>query len=81
MRSPVKHSLLESIDDPATLRALPRSGLKPLADELRDFLLQSVSASGGHLASGLGTVELTLALHYCFDTDRKSTRLNSSHRT
>ena len=80
MRSPVKHSLLESIDDPATLRALPRSGLKPLADELRDFLLQSVSASGGHLASGLGTVELTLALHYCFDTPQDSLVWDVGHQ-
>ncbi|NDB26261.1 MAG: 1-deoxy-D-xylulose-5-phosphate synthase, partial [Gammaproteobacteria bacterium] len=80
MRSAVKHSLLESIDDPATLRALPRSGLKPLADELRDFLLQSVSASGGHLASGLGTVELTLALHYCFDTPQDSLVWDVGHQ-
>ncbi|MBM4225532.1 MAG: hypothetical protein FJ167_12305, partial [Gammaproteobacteria bacterium] len=49
MRSPITHRLLESIDDPATLRALPRSSLEQLAEELRDYLLQSVAASGGHL--------------------------------
>ncbi|MFM8480211.1 MAG: 1-deoxy-D-xylulose-5-phosphate synthase [Gammaproteobacteria bacterium] len=80
MRSPVTHRLLESIDDPATLRALPRSSLEQLADELRDYLLESVSASGGHLASGLGTVELTLALHYCFDTPQDSLVWDVGHQ-
>ena len=68
MRSPIRHSLLAGIDDPSQLRALPIESLEPLAEELRDFLLESVAASGGHLASGLGTVELSIALHYCLDT-------------
>ena len=62
--------LLATVDDPAALRALDRARLPQLAAELRDFVLQSVSRTGGHLSSNLGTVELTIALHYVFDTPR-----------
>ena len=62
--------LLSTIDDPADLRALDRARLGQLADELRAFVLESVSRTGGHLSSNLGTVELTIALHYVFDTPR-----------
>jgi len=61
-------SLLETIDSPADLRRLPRAELPRLAQQLRDFVLQSVSQTGGHLSSNLGTVELTIALHYVFNT-------------
>ncbi|NDY91730.1 1-deoxy-D-xylulose-5-phosphate synthase [Ideonella livida] len=64
----MNHPLLETIDSPADLRALSRPQLKTLAAELRDFLLQSVSRTGGHLSSNLGTVELTIALHHVFET-------------
>ncbi len=60
--------LLEHINDANDLRQLAPDQLAPLADELRAFLIQSVSQTGGHLASGLGTVELTIALHYVFNT-------------
>jgi 1-deoxy-D-xylulose-5-phosphate synthase len=60
--------LLHRIDSPADLRALPESALVPLAAELRDFMLTTVADNGGHLSAGLGTVELTVALHYLFDT-------------
>jgi len=60
--------LIDRIQSPADLRAFKKDELKPLADELRAFLIQSVSKTGGHLASGLGSVELTIALHYLFDT-------------
>src|SRR5512140_3734414 len=60
--------LLESIDDPAELRRLDRRELARLAAELRAFIIESVSATGGHLSSNLGTVELTIALHYVFRT-------------
>ncbi|MFO7188350.1 MAG: 1-deoxy-D-xylulose-5-phosphate synthase [Pseudomonadota bacterium] len=62
------YPLLERIDDPAALRRLERAELHQLAQELRAFLLESVSKTGGHLSSNLGTVELTIALHYVFDT-------------
>jgi len=62
------HPLLETIDSPADLRALERKQLAQLADELRDFLIESVARTGGHLSSNLGTVELTIALHYVFNT-------------
>jgi 1-deoxy-D-xylulose-5-phosphate synthase len=64
----VSYPLLESVDDPSSLRRLPEHQLPLLADELRQFLLQSVSQTGGHLASNLGVVELTIALHYVFNT-------------
>src|SRR5579872_2539043 len=60
--------LLMRIDAPADLRALPETELKPVADELRAFLIKSVATRGGHFAAGLGTVELTIALHYVFNT-------------
>jgi len=60
--------LIDRIQSPADLRAFKKDELMPLADELRAFLIQSVSKTGGHLASGLGSVELTIALHYLFDT-------------
>ncbi|WP_397476336.1 1-deoxy-D-xylulose-5-phosphate synthase [Pusillimonas sp.] len=59
---------LEQIESPADLRALDRQGLKELANQLREFVLHSVSKTGGHLSSNLGTVELTIALHYVFNT-------------
>ncbi|MGR9043883.1 MAG: 1-deoxy-D-xylulose-5-phosphate synthase [Gammaproteobacteria bacterium] len=62
------YPILDSINSPADLRKLPKEKLKPLAKELREFLTQTVSISGGHFSAGLGTVELTVALHYVFDT-------------
>ncbi|HPT56892.1 MAG TPA: 1-deoxy-D-xylulose-5-phosphate synthase [Casimicrobium sp.] len=61
-------SLLEHIDEPAQLRAQPQTALVGVCDEVRAFVLDSVSKTGGHLSSNLGVVELTVALHYCFDT-------------
>ena len=62
------YDLLNSIESPAQIRELTRKELHVLAVELRDFLIESVSKTGGHLASNLGTVELTIALHYVFNT-------------
>ncbi len=60
-------NLLEQINSPDDLKKLPVAELKPLADEIREFIIAAVSKTGGHLASSLGVVELTLALHYVFD--------------
>ncbi|WP_374089734.1 1-deoxy-D-xylulose-5-phosphate synthase [Methylomicrobium lacus] len=60
--------ILDTINLPADLRKLRKSQLKPLAKELRDYLTHTVSISGGHFSAGLGTVELTVALHYVFNT-------------
>jgi 1-deoxy-D-xylulose-5-phosphate synthase len=68
MSVPKSFPLLESIDSPDQLRRLPEAQLPALARELREFLIQSVSRTGGHLAAGLGTVELTIALHYVYNT-------------
>jgi 1-deoxy-D-xylulose-5-phosphate synthase len=65
-----KNPLLNTIESPADLRRLNPAKLPALAKELREFLIQSVSTRGGHFAAGLGTVELTIALHYVFDTPR-----------
>ena len=60
--------LLATIETPADLRALKRGDLAALSDELRQYLIQTVGQMGGHLAAGLGSVELAVALHYVFDT-------------
>ena len=73
--------LLETIASPFDLRALPRSQLKALADELRAFILNSVSQTGGHLSSNLGTVELTVALHYVFNTPDDRLVWDVGHQT
>src|SRR5678815_1818615 len=75
------YPLLETIDDPAALRALPRRALPQLARELRAFMLESVAKTGGHLSSNLGTVELTVALHYVFDTPRDRLVFDVGHQT
>ena len=73
--------LLDNINDPADLRKLPRTQLTPLAHELRQFLLDSVSKTGGHLSSNLGTVELTIALHYVFNTPEDRIVWDVGHQT
>ena len=75
------YPLLENVNTPAELRGLSRGELKALADELRAFVLDSVSRTGGHLSSNLGTVELTVALHYVFDTPRDRLVWDVGHQT
>ena len=74
-------ALLPTIASPTDLRALSRAQLKPLADELRDYLLHSVAKTGGHLSSNLGTVELTVALHYVFNTPHDRIVWDVGHQT
>src|SRR3954452_10317338 len=74
-------SLLETIASPADLRRLPRSQLPAVADELRAFVLDSVSRTGGHLSSNLGTIELTIALHYGFNTPYDRLVWDVGHQT
>jgi len=73
--------LLETINDPADLRRLPRPQLPLLAEELRAYVLESVARTGGHLSSNLGTVELTIALHYVFDTPNDRIVWDVGHQT
>ena len=75
------YELLKTIDDPAQLRALDRKQLRQLADELRAYVLEAVSKTGGHLSSNLGTVELTLALHYIFETPEDRIVWDVGHQT
>ncbi len=62
------HKLLDTINNPADLKNIPRQELPELAGEIRRFLIETVAQTGGHLASNLGAVELSIALHYCFDS-------------
>ncbi len=63
-----RYPLLQSIGDPSDLKVLPQDKMKPLAEEIRSYLVERVSENGGHLASNLGAVELTLAVHRVFST-------------
>ncbi len=73
--------LLDTIDSPAQLRRLDKRQLPQLAEELRTFIVESVSRTGGHLSSNLGTVELTIALHYVFDTPEDRLVWDVGHQT
>jgi len=75
------YPLLDTINDPAQLRELDRKQLPQLAEELREFLVESVSRTGGHFSSNLGTVELTIALHYVFDTPNDRLVWDVGHQT
>ncbi len=79
--SKIHYPLLETINDPADLRHLPRAQLDALAAQLRAYLLDSVSKTGGHLSSNLGTVELTVALHYVFNTPHDRIVWDVGHQT
>ncbi len=74
-------NLLQTINSPADLRAVPRHQLPALADELRSYLIQTVAKTGGHLSSNLGTVELTVALHYVFNTPHDRIVWDVGHQT
>src|SRR5690606_12568980 len=73
--------LLDRIGSPADVRPLSRSQLKALASELRAFVLESVSRTGGHLSSNLGTVALTVALHHVFNTPHDRIVWDVGHQT
>ena len=73
--------ILQNINDPAEIRTLSRPELHTLADELRTYLLESVAQTGGHLSSNLGTVELTIALHYVFNTPEDRIVWDVGHQT
>jgi len=81
MATGLMYPLLDQIDDPAALRRLDSAALPQLARELRAFLLTSVAQTGGHLSSNLGTIELTIALHYVFDTPRDRIVWDVGHQT
>ena len=77
----MKFPLLELIDDPAALRKLDRTALPQLARDVRAFVLTSVAQTGGHLSSNLGTIELTIALHYTFNTPHDRIVWDVGHQT
>ena len=75
------YPLLDTVFSPTALRQIARGQLPQLADELRQFLVESVSQTGGHLSSNLGTVELTIALHYIFNTPHDRLVWDVGHQT
>ena len=75
------YPLLDSVHMPEQLRQLSRKQLPELAKELREFLVESVSQTGGHLSSNLGVVELTIALHYVFNTPEDRLVWDVGHQT
>ena len=77
----MSYELLNRIESPADVRGLPKEQLQQLADELRGFVLESVSQTGGHLSSNLGTVELTVALHRVFNTPADRIVWDVGHQT
>src|SRR3954469_19242942 len=79
--NPAMYELLKTLDDPSDLRKLDRKQLTQLVDELRAYVLDSVSKTGGHLSSNLGTVELTIALHYVFNTPEDRIVWDVGHQT
>ena len=80
-KNPPKTQLLDSVNYPSELRKLSKQELKQLADELREFLIYSVSKSGGHFGAGLGVIELTLALHYVFNTPEDNLVWDVGHQS
>jgi len=72
---------LNEIRDPAFLKTLNNSQLKDLAEQIRTFLIYSLSKTGGHLASNLGIVELTIALHYVFDSPKDKIIFDVGHQS
>ena len=80
-KSTPNRRLLETINDPEDLRRLDENDLPGLAQEIREFLIGSVSRTGGHLSAGLGTVELTIALHYVFNTPEDRLVWDVGHQT
>lgn len=81
MTTQTSYSLLERIDSPADVRLLDRRSLRQLADEVRHYVIDSVSRTGGHLSSNLGTVELTVALHHVYDTPDDRIVWDVGHQT
>jgi len=81
MNKEINTPLLDNIDSPADLRKLPESKLDQVADEIREFLLYSVSRSGGHFAASLGATELTIALHYLYNTPDDRLVWDVGHQT
>ena len=73
--------LIDNIKSPKDLKKLSRPELKSLAKEIREFLIESVFETGGHLSSNLGTIELTIAIHYVFDAPIDNIVLDVVHQS
>ena len=74
-------SLLERIQEPADLKAVPEAELPALAEEIRAFLVDQVSRTGGHLGPNLGVVELTMAIHRVFDSPKDPIVFDTGHQS
>ncbi|MCX6140008.1 MAG: 1-deoxy-D-xylulose-5-phosphate synthase, partial [Candidatus Kapabacteria bacterium] len=76
----MNYRFLNSIDTPEDLRKVPESELRHVSDEVRDNLIDTITRVGGHFGAGLGTVELTVALHYVFNTPRDKIVIDTGHQ-
>ena len=74
------YKYLDDINSPEDLRKLPESALKEVSDEVREFLVDTITKVGGHFGAGLGVVELTVALHYVFNTPHDKIVLDTGHQ-
>ena len=72
---------IKEIKDPSFIKEMDEQQLEQLAKEIREFLIESVSKTGGHLSSNLGVVELTIALHYCFDCPKDKFLFDVGHQS
>lgn len=77
---PYSYKYLLDINTPSDLRAIPESELKEVCSEVREFLVDTITKVGGHFGAGLGTVELTVALHYVFDTPKDKIIIDTGHQ-
>ena len=73
--------LLDKVNYPSDIKNFSKKELRQLSDELREFLIYSVSVSGGHFGAGLGVIELTVALHYIFDTPEDNLVWDVGHQS
>lgn len=76
----IEYKYLSNIDIPSDLRKLPESALREVADEVREYMVDTITKVGGHFGAGLGVVELTVALHYVFDTPKDKIVIDTGHQ-
>ena len=77
----MSYDILDRVDSPKDLKALDKKEIEPLCEEIREFLVEKVGKQGGHLASNLGAVEITMAIHRVFDTPKDHVIFDVSHQS
>jgi 1-deoxy-D-xylulose-5-phosphate synthase len=80
MSAPSEYRYLSNINTPADLRTLPESALREVSNEVREYMVDTITKVGGHFGAGLGVVELTVALHYVFNTPHDKIVIDTGHQ-